>query len=404
MRQFHMKKRIFCILFLICFGIGNWNVTVHAQKNLMLYARSAVLIDADSGRILYGQNEYEERANASTTKILTCILVLENANLSDSITVSRNAASQPKVHLGMTEGQIFRTEDLLYSLMLESHNDSAVALAESVDGTVEAFAGRMNRKAKEIGCNQTHFITPNGLDAQDSEGFHHTTAADLAQIMRYCIQISPQREKFLEITQTKQYSFQDLTGTSNYSCYNHNAFLHMMDGALSGKTGFTSEAGYCYVGALRQGERTFIVALLACGWPNHKSYKWADTKILMNYALENYFYREISFSPEEQYIKVEDGLKPGGYPVLEPVQLSALAEAKPLTLLLKEGEVVETSYKLDETVSAPVEKGACIGRMEVSLEGEIIAQYPIKTQETVEKRTFQKCFQCVILKYVNIND
>lgn len=370
----------------------------------MLYARSAVLIDADSGRILYGQNECEERANASTTKIMTCILVLENTNLSDTITVSQNAASQPKVHLGMAEGQKFQTKDLLYSLMLESHNDSAVALAEYVDGTVEAFADRMNRKAREIGCSQTHFITPNGLDAQDSEGIHHTTAADLAQIMRYCIQISPQKEEFLQITQTEQYSFQDLTGTSNYSCYNRNAFLHMMDGALSGKTGFTSQAGYCYVGALRQGERTFIVALLACGWPNHKSYKWADTKVLMNYALENYFYQEISFSPEEQYINVEDGLEPGSYPVMEPVQISAIAETKPLTLLLKEGESLKTSYKLAKTLNAPIEKGTCIGRMDIRLGDRIIAQYPVKTQKRIDKRTFQKCFHCIILKYININD
>lgn len=126
--------------------------------------------------------------------------------------------------------------------------------------------------------------------------------------------------------------------------------------------------------------------------------------MLMNYALENYFYREISFSPEEQYIKVEDGLEPGSYPVMEPVQITAIAETKPLTLLLKEGESVKTSYKIEETLNAPVEKGACIGRLDVSLDDRIIAQYPVKTQKEVEKRTFQRCFQCIMLKYINVND
>ena len=115
-----------------------------------LYAQSAVLMDADSGRILFAKNGQEERAMASTTKIMTCILALENGDLSEEITVSAEAASQPAVRLGMREGQRFRLNDLLYSLMLESHNDSAVAVAECVGGTVEGFAAMMNRKAMEL--------------------------------------------------------------------------------------------------------------------------------------------------------------------------------------------------------------------------------------------------------------
>ena len=99
---------------------------------------------------------------------------------------------------------------------------------------------------------------------------HSTTAADLARIMKYCITESPKKEEFLEVTRTASYSFSDLEGKSSYSCNNHNAFLSMMDGALSGKTGFTAKAGYCYVGALNRDGKTFIVALLACGWPNNK--------------------------------------------------------------------------------------------------------------------------------------
>ena len=127
-----------------------------------LYARSAVLMDAGSGRILFAKNGQEEMPMASTTKIMTCILVLEEGDLTETVTVSEEAASQPEVKLGMKSGQRFRLKDLLYSLMLESHNDSAVAVAEHIAGSVQGFADMMNRKAEEIGCDATYFITPNG--------------------------------------------------------------------------------------------------------------------------------------------------------------------------------------------------------------------------------------------------
>ena len=153
---------------------------------------------------------------ASTTKIMTCIVTLEQADLEDVVTVSEEAASQPKVHLGMRTGERFRLKDLLYSLMLESHNDSAVAIAEHVGGTVEEFADLMNKKAQTLGCENTYFITPNGLDATDENGSHSTTAADLARIMSYCITESPKKEEFLAITGTPSYSFSNADGNRNF--------------------------------------------------------------------------------------------------------------------------------------------------------------------------------------------
>ena len=230
---------------------------------------------------------------ASTTKIMTCILALEKQKEGQVVTASAYAAGRPKVRLGVKDQEQFYLKDLLYSLMLESHNDSAVVIAEGIAGTVEEFAKLMNGKAEELGCSDTHFVTPNGLDDSDEGGVHSTTARDLALIMRYCIMQSPCREEFLEITRTKNYQFSDVQGNRSFSCANHNAFLDMMDGALTGKTGFTSDAGYCYVGALKRDGRTFIVALLACGWPNNKSYKWADTRKLMEYGIANYQYRDV---------------------------------------------------------------------------------------------------------------
>lgn len=359
-----------------------------------LYAQSAVLMDADSGRILFAKNGQEERAMASTTKIMTCILALENGDLSEEITVSAEAASQPAVRLGMREGQRFRLNDLLYSLMLESHNDSAVAVAECVGGTVEGFASMMNRKAMELGCSDTYFITPNGLDAEDETGKHHTTAADLARIMKYCIMDSEKKDAFLEITRTESYQFSDCDGSGSYSCSNHNSFLHMMEGALSGKTGFTADAGYCYVGALRRDDRTFIVALLACGWPNNKGYKWSDTRKLMDYALENYQYREFGTEEETVSVVVENGAA-GGFPGADGVQIGASAETEPFRVLLKSGEEIDVEYDVPESVEAPVEKGQTLGTVIYSLNGGTLREYPLTADASVRKMDFSVCLSYI---------
>ena len=165
-----------------------------------LFAKAAVLMDGGSGRILYSKNGSEALANASTTKILTCIIALENCDLEQITEVSVQAAKAPKVHLGAPAGQKFRMKDLIYAMMLESFNDCAVVIAEQVAGTTEHFSKLMNDYAKKIGCKDTFFITPNGLDAQKDSQFHHTTAEDLAQIMRYCIKETPKADQYMKIT------------------------------------------------------------------------------------------------------------------------------------------------------------------------------------------------------------
>lgn len=361
-----------------------------------LYAQSAVLMDADSGRILFSKNGQEERAMASTTKIMTCILALENGDLQDEVTVSDEAAAQPKVKLGMRQGQSFYLNDLLYSLMLESHNDSAVAIAEHIGGSVEEFADLMNAKAKELGCSHTYFITPNGLDARDQKGIHHTTAADLAAIMRYCIMDSGKKEEFLKITQTESYQFSDCEGNGSYSCQNHNSFLRMMEGALSGKTGFTSDAGYCYVGALRRDDRTFIVALLACGWPNNKGYKWSDTRRLMTYGLENYEYRKVGVLPETFSVKVRNGVRSGAFPGAKDVQAELTSDTGMLSMLLGKDEDLHIEYDIPESVEAPVEEGEKIGRVIYFLNEEELMEYPVRSSEQIGVRTFSVCFSYML--------
>lgn len=388
------------------------------ETDLELYARGAVLMDADSGRILYGKEEDTVLPMASTTKIMTCILALEAGDLQDEVEASAYAASQPKVHLGMRAGDRFYLEDLLHSLMLESHNDSAVAIAEHIGGSVEGFAAMMNEKAKEIGCTDTHFITPNGLDAvevvEGVEVRHSTTAKDLAKIMRYCIMLSPKREEFLEITRTPNYAFANRQGDRSFSCTNHNAFLSMMDGALSGKTGFTGGAGYCYVGALRRDGRTFIVALLACGWPNHKTYKWIDTRKLMEYGLEHYTYRNIYREVPLEPVKVTEGQPEGDF--LDPyVEVTVEVELKgadggapkeaeagqeEFDFLLCPEDTVKIDVSCEKELEAPVEKGTKVGMLIYRINDEPVREYDLILTRDVSRKDWLYMGRYVLQEYL----
>lgn len=395
------------------------------QEELTLYAQSAVLMDGKTGRVLWEKNGDVIRPMASTTKIMTGILALELGlgEKDRTVTASRLAASQPQVHLGMQTGQRFYTRDLLYSLMLESHNDSAVAIAEAAAGSVPEFARRMNQKARELGCEHTWFITPNGLDgkAADEDGterIHSTTAEDLARILCYCISESPKAQEFLEITRTSDYSFQDADKKGNYSCHNHNALLTMMEGAITGKTGFTGGAGYCYTGAVEDQGRVFVIALLGCGWPPHKTYKWSDARTLISYGKENYQYRELEREVELAPLMVRNGvqvlsdstdLPRGGLldPALQKeswdwqegswmigscqVPLSVQKPAKKLTALVSEQDQIRIVRKLPEILEAPVLEGQVVGAVEYYLNDQRIASYPVLAESGVEQFTFSWC-------------
>lgn len=372
-----------------------WPVLAEEQtekEELQLYAQSAVLMDADSGRVLYGKNPTEILPMASTTKIMTCILALEYGNTDEIVEASSYAASMPKVKLYVKEGEKYRLGDLLYSLMLESHNDSAVVIAEAVGGSVENFAAMMNQKARDIGCYDTYFITPNGLDAKvnDNGKVHSTTAEDLAKIMAYCVTDSPEKERFLEITRTQGYDFTNAEGTRSFHCSNHNAFLGMMEEALSGKTGFTNNAGYCYVGAAESEGRIFTVALLACGWPNNRSYKWSDMKKLVSYGMERYQYQDIYEERTFADIPVRNGIAgEGGTPFEEAkVSVTLKKEEDGLRYLLSEEDQVEVRTQVETTLDAPVAAGMQVGSVSYYLNGELVKKYAVCTDCAVEERSF----------------
>lgn len=416
MKEVFMKVLKKGCLLLLCLSLWLTQIDpAYAQKQIQegeLYAKAAVLMDAQSGRILFGKNQDVILPMASTTKIMTCIVALENTDISQITQISKRAAGMPDVQLNAKEGDFFYIKDLLYSLMLESHNDSAVAIAEAVGGSVENFAVMMNKKAKEIGCKKTYYITPNGLDAKDENGIHSTTAAELAKVMSYCVNDSPKKELFREITATMSYHFCNVVkdesgtisnGSKTYSCNNHNAFLQMMEGAKSGKTGFTGNAGYCYVGYLERGETQLVAVVLACGWPPHKTRKWSDVKKMMQYGLDNYTYKSFDRIDVAKLKKIpvknstsslfgeEEVLQ---YEIVEN-QNKKIAEG----VLMKEGEKMEVKVELPKEVTAPVNKGEKIGSVTYKLDGIEYMREDILCKNDISSIDYKFCFEKVVKGY-----
>lgn len=344
-------------------------------KDLRLRAISALLLDGSNNRVLYEENGYNRMPMASTTKIMTCIVALEKGNLDDVVTISSYAATMPDVQLNIRSGEQYILGDLLYSLMLESHNDVAVAVAEHIGGSVEGFAVMMNDKARLLGCNDTNFVTPNGLDAED----HYTTARDMAVIASYTIK----NENFIKITNSANHNFKEINNKRSFAVSNKNRFLYMMDGAIGVKTGFTGGAGYCFVGAVKKSDRTLVSVVLGCGWPPNKNLKWTDTKNLMNYGIDNYevkqIFQEVTFEP----IQVKNGQE----------RYLTLKLNGDLTMLMRKDELVKVEYKIPVFVEAPIEDNSVIGHAHYLIDDKLYYVFPIYAEYSVEKINYEFCLK-----------
>lgn len=389
---------------LLVFSMATASISYSAApKPTELYAISACLMDADTGRVLYEKNCDDVRAMASTTKIMTLVIALEYGKLQDVVTVSQYAASMPDVQLNIRQGEQYVLSDLCYGMMLESYNDVAVAIAEHIGSKycdveeqdaakrsveeskacVAAFAGLMNSKAGELGCTNTYFITPNGLDAQDENGKHSTTARELAMIAAYAVQ----NEDFNTITATRSHSFSEVNGKRSCSANNKDAFLDQMKGAFGIKTGFTGDAGYCFVGALRSDGRVFITVVLGSGWPGNRTYKWKDTRKLMEYGVNNFFKKKV-FTTVEEYkrVAVLDG----------KAESTGTRIDGELSMLLSDRDKVRVIYELEDYVMAPVNIGDTVGKAIIYINDERYTAFPITATEAVEQVDYRWFLKMVL--------
>ncbi len=254
-------KKIAAVL-TACFAAVFFTFSSFAEPK-EITAASAILINADTGEILYEKNAYEERAMASTTKIMTCLLTLEAGQLDRRFTVDNMAIRVEGTSMGLREGDIVTRRALCYGMLLPSGNDAANAAAVSISGSMSAFVSEMNRKAKEIGMNNTHFVTPSGLDADG----HYSTAYDMALLTRYALR----NEEFRNICGLTSASLEYGNPPYKRTLYNSNKLLKQYEGCIGVKTGFTDNARRCLVSAAERNGVTLIAVTLNApdDWRDH---------------------------------------------------------------------------------------------------------------------------------------
>ncbi len=289
--------KIFIIFFIIIFGVSSFSIcddyieddNSNIEKEIIESAttpteeikipdtnsRACVVIDRNTNTVLYGKNENQKRKMASTTKIMTATIIIENYNLNETIEISKKAAGTGGSRLGLKTGDKITIRDLLYGLMMRSGNDSAVALAEYAGGSIEGFAEKMNKKASDLGLNNTHFETPHGLDSDE----HYTTAYELALLSNYALN----NKIFAQIVSTKEYTI-TINGYPK-QLSNTNELLGNLDGVYGIKTGFTNGANRCLVTACKRNNMDIICVVLGA---DTKKFRTQDSVKLINYIFDNF--------------------------------------------------------------------------------------------------------------------
>ncbi len=340
--------------------------TVYAE-NISISSAAAIVMEVSTGRILYSKNITEKRKIASTTKLMTAMVVLDNCDTSKATVISKKAAGVGGSEVGIKAGEEITVEALLYGLMLESGNDCAVALAECAGGSVEKFVELMNRKAKDIGAYNTNYSNPHGLDTEEN----YCTAYDLALIAKETLKYP----KLQEVIGTKQIEIK--MGKTNKYLANTNRLLHTYEYCTGGKTGFTNGANMCLVTFGEKNGMQIITVVLGGETSNER---FNDGKRLMEYAFNTYSLEDIS-EQIKWYISI---------PVYKGrIQKYERYIADNLVYPLKEGEKEEIYVKqsLLPIITAPMEKGSILGDIAMYIAEERIYLTEVVLEEDIQKNT-----------------
>lgn len=348
-----------------------------------LNAKIGLVFDRASKTILYEKNGLKQVPMASTTKIMTAIVVLENADLTDVVTIDKKAAGTGGSRLGLKVNDKITVHDLLYGLMLKSGNDTAVALAIHVGGSVEGFANMMNQTAQEMGWVNSHFVTPHGLDAQG----HYTTAYELACMADYALQ----NPKFKEIVSTKTYTV-TLNGRPQVIS-NTNELLGYLDGVYGVKTGFTNGANRCLVTACKRGEFDIITVVLGA---DTKKIRTQDSINLIEYTHKNYQVVNLEEIIKEKFenwkqlnekrIYINKG---------KTNQIHIQLEEMPYkTMMIKNTQVDNINLEINSLyyLEAPIQERETIGTAKVQIKDKTIGTLNIQNQRTIGKKEVKDYF------------
>ena len=353
-------------------------------------SRRYIVYDRISKSMIIGKNEDVKSAMASTTKIMTTIVILEKADLNEKVTVSAKAGGTGGSRLGLKRGDKTSVRDLLYGLMLRSGNDAAVALAEHVGGSVKGFAELMNEKAIELGLTNTHFVTPHGLD----DANHYTTALELAKLTDYAMD----NETFAKIVGTKSTTI--YINNQSRQINNTNELLGVLNGVVGVKTGFTNNAGRCLVTETKRNNMDIITIVLG---EDTKKDRTKDSVNLIEYTFSKYKMYNLEERIIEEFNKWKNInekriLITKGKQNNPKLALGAIEKA---TIPICDNDKIEYSINALTEVEAPVEQWNVMGTLTVKLNGEILENIDIVNVNEVQKRDWKDYFKIVLNTYGN---
>lgn len=347
-------------------------------EELNINSRSCIVIDRLSKQILYGKNEKNKVKMASTTKIMTAIIVLENSSIDKTVEVSKKSAGTGGSRLGLKTGDKITIRDLLYGLLLCSGNDAAVCLAENTAGSVAEFANLMNAKAQELGLSNTHFESPHGLDSDE----HYTTAYELALLSDYALK----NTTFLKIVGTKNYTV-TINGYPK-TLSNTNELLGNLNGVYGIKTGFTNGANRCLVTACKRENMDIICVVLGA---DTKKFRTQDSIKLIEYTFQTYEYFNIkdfvdNFLDNWQTKHTDFFLVEKGNSNQLEIKVDSCLEKTPIIPVKKSLiQNIEASISLQSYWQAPIEQDDWIGQLKVSSQGTEIAEFDLLSKTTISK-------------------
>ena len=367
-----MKRCIFLVLLFLAL----WPASAAAVE-LDIEARSALLMEKETGQVLYTKNEHEKLEPASVTKVMTLLLTMEAIEkgaiaYDDVVTVSAYAASMGGSNVYLAEGEQITVEDLLKAVCVASGNDASVALAEHVSGVTELFVAEMNNRAKELGMNDTHFVNCHGLPAEG----HVSSAWDIALMSRELIQNHPDLRRFTTI-------WMDSLRGGEFKLANTNKLIRFYDGATGLKTGSTSSAGYC-VSATAERDGMELIAVGLKGTTSQQRFE--DAKTMLNYGFSTYALHTVEAAEPFAPLPVRLGMQ-------DTVSLTLPEDGR--KVLVKKAQIASLTQEttLPEMVDAPVAQGQKLGTLTVRDGEMVVLEVPVLAAESVEKLTWWEMYR-----------
>ena len=374
-------KRIVPLALLVCLVVSGLPVRAAPAS---VAAKSAILMDAATGTILYEQNSHEPLAPASVTKVMTLLLIFQaiddgKIRLTDMVTASESAAAKGGSQVYLKVGETMTVEDMVKSIAVSSANDCACAMAEHISGSEEAFVAAMNQKAKDLGMEDTHFVNCTGLDDSPAAAEHLTSAHDIALMSRALIQDHPQVLGYTQI-------WMDTIRDGTFGLSNTNKLIRFYPGATGLKTGFTSTAGYC-LSATAQREGLELIAVVMGAETSRD--RFAACKQLLDYGFANYALVSPQTDAAQVPVRLGTAKTVEAVPARDPQLLVDKAQR----------DQVSTETKLESAVTAPVSQGQRLGTLTIRSGDQVLAQIPLVAKAPVQKLTFSQMF-AIILRHI----